>query len=117
MSARSDEYPEHLRGDMYHEKPPNPDRNGKDCVTQQLRHSIPLRDGACAAEPLSVLAAELLSDTSLQECNVPEFMSSVWESAQNKASPVVAGRYYLQGMKQLVMLCHELQVAAGTGTF
>jgi hypothetical protein len=48
---------------------------------------------------------------------VPEYLLAVWEVAKQKPPHPVAARYYLPGVRFLVALCAELQLAAGSGTF
>lgn len=106
------EYPEHLRGDMYYEHPesiPIPDSPSYQTVDEV---SLSSANALMGGEPLSDCAAELLSDKPL-----PEFLTEVWSAANQKTVPAIASQYYLPAMRQLVMLCAELQVAAGTGTF
>jgi hypothetical protein len=48
---------------------------------------------------------------------LPEYLALVAAAAAAKPLPPEASRYYLPGLKALVRLCSELQLAAGTGTF
>jgi hypothetical protein len=48
---------------------------------------------------------------------VPEYLLAVWEAAKQKPLPAVASGYYLPGMKKLIGLCAELQLAARERTF
>jgi hypothetical protein len=47
----------------------------------------------------------------------PEFLRAVWEVAKQKPMPAVASRYYLPGLRLLIALCAELQIAAREATF
>jgi hypothetical protein len=107
------EWPENLRGDVYYEY--------EDPPAIEQCEEIPVPDGTQdtghnALEGVSPCVPESCVSVS-SESSPSEFVKSVWESAKSRPAPAVASRYYVPGIKLLVMLCAELQVAAGDGTF
>jgi hypothetical protein len=135
-SPQLDDFPEHLKGDLYYEKPPTAVGDGFEDIplpddpcpisgnagrtqdtepsTQNAEHTV-LPPKQCAPE--SLRPRPYISVSKRTEPGPSEFLKAVLEAARQKPLPAVAARYYLSGVKLLVALCCELQTAAGGETF
>jgi hypothetical protein len=82
--------------------------------TQNTGHTVP-PPRQCASESLS--PRPYVYGSGGAEPGPSEFLTAVWEKAQQKPLPAIAAHYYVAGVRLLVALCSELQIAAGDRAF